>query len=283
MKYNEKEICEAYLAGKNQKEIADSLGTFNTSIRRILLRNGINLRDKGYAIRRIKEDPFKDLTVPGAQYWLGYIAADGNVASSKWAFHKNSIRLNCGQHDSHMLEQYAAWLGNGVPMLKKKHHKYGTFEYCVEFCHPETVRTLAAYGVTSAKSHTLKMNIPLTWEFVRGVFDGDGHAAINKRSSVPILNRVEICSGSEAFVRQICEFYHAEGISSAVVQQNAGIWFVRVYKQADIYKLYLKMYADASYFLSRKKEKFGSLVKKFTEDNLPKTGKPSIRQSRASM
>lgn len=44
MKYPQEKvdyILRGYATGKNQKQLADELGTYNTTIRRILLANGI--------------------------------------------------------------------------------------------------------------------------------------------------------------------------------------------------------------------------------------------------
>ena len=48
-----------YKEGKSQKEIAKYYGTFNTSIRRVLLRNNIILRGNNKIQRLCKHNPFK--------------------------------------------------------------------------------------------------------------------------------------------------------------------------------------------------------------------------------
>ena len=64
-----KEICEAYLNGKNTKEIAKEYNTTGETIRQFLKRNGITLKRKypmrtktksGYILIKKKEHPYAD-------------------------------------------------------------------------------------------------------------------------------------------------------------------------------------------------------------------------------
>lgn len=64
-----KEICEAYINGKNSKEIAKEYNTTGETIRRVLNRNGIKpkrrypMRTKtqaGYILIKFKEHPYAD-------------------------------------------------------------------------------------------------------------------------------------------------------------------------------------------------------------------------------
>lgn len=57
MKYDEQFIIEKYVAGQNAKAIATELGTYNTTIRRILLRNNISLRGVSEVNRIVKHNP----------------------------------------------------------------------------------------------------------------------------------------------------------------------------------------------------------------------------------
>lgn len=64
-----KEICEAYLNGKNSKEIAKEYNTTGETIRQLLKRNGITLKRRypmktktqsGYILIKLKEHPYAD-------------------------------------------------------------------------------------------------------------------------------------------------------------------------------------------------------------------------------
>ncbi len=58
MKYNEQEIVEKYNNKVNTVILARELGTYNTTIRRILLRNNIKLRSSGEVQAKVKSNPF---------------------------------------------------------------------------------------------------------------------------------------------------------------------------------------------------------------------------------
>ena len=75
------EIIKLYESGVSAKDIATKYGTYNTSIRRVLLRNNIKLRDSSEAQASVKTNPFAEWeTKEAAAYWLGYLAADGCVS-----------------------------------------------------------------------------------------------------------------------------------------------------------------------------------------------------------
>ena len=54
-----KDIINLYKSGKNQNEIADIYNTYNTTIRRILIRNHVKIRDSSHVRRLCKHNPFK--------------------------------------------------------------------------------------------------------------------------------------------------------------------------------------------------------------------------------
>ncbi len=71
MKYPQEKvnyILQGYAAGKNQKELADELGTYNTTIRRILLANGIIPIGKRERREVVKTNIFSNLTCKETNY-----------------------------------------------------------------------------------------------------------------------------------------------------------------------------------------------------------------------
>ena len=78
----EAKIIDLYNNGLNPKQIGLMFGTYNTSIRRVLLRKGIIPQSHSERRRLVKANPFIDLTCKETQYWLGYLAADGCVRSA---------------------------------------------------------------------------------------------------------------------------------------------------------------------------------------------------------
>lgn len=60
IKGNEELIIKLYRDGYTQKEITDRLGTYNTSIRKVLLKYNIPIRNISEVNRFCKINPFKD-------------------------------------------------------------------------------------------------------------------------------------------------------------------------------------------------------------------------------
>ena len=79
-KYNAEYIIQEYKNGRTTKSIAKELGTYNTSIRRFLLRNNIVPRDQSEALKTVKDTVFTCMSEE-AQYWIGYIIADGTIGN----------------------------------------------------------------------------------------------------------------------------------------------------------------------------------------------------------
>ena len=78
----EEEIIKDYLEGKNTVEIAEKWNTYNTSIRRVLLRNNINIRTASEAKRTVNTNPFK-LGDEYSEYFLGLLLTDGWICYAK--------------------------------------------------------------------------------------------------------------------------------------------------------------------------------------------------------
>ena len=164
-KYNKnivKFIIESYNKGKNTVEIANDLKTYNTTIRRILMRNNVRIRNYSEANGIVKGNPFEDLEDDQTLYWLGYIATDGNVSNTH-----NGIRLNCGEKDKYILNKYIKFLNSKVRIQRQFNKKYNIFEYSVGFGNEEVKKFLVNLGITPRKSLTLELKIPISYSLLR--------------------------------------------------------------------------------------------------------------------
>lgn len=239
------EIVAIYHRGANATEIATRFGTYNTTIRRILIREGITLRGPSETNSRIKKNPFEDLNKDAVQYWLGYIIADGNVSEAR-----NRINISTVKDPEH-LKKYIEFLGIDLKISEYFNKKYSTTEYSVNFQNKAVKEYLVSLGITPRKSLTMELKIPLTFAMLRGVFDGDGYVRIVGKSTVS----VEFLTASRLFSNQILDLLTSNQIKcsySAVNNQHKGVHIVRVGQRDSVRKLYSLMYDDASVFLKRK-------------------------------
>lgn len=141
MRYNEEYIVNEYTKGRHTNEIAKELGTYNTTIRRILLRNKVELRGIGLAQRLLKDNPF----MSNADYWLGLLATDGCNT-------KGAIILELQEQDRHILEDYQKFLGGQVNINTTNHKASGKILYRVSFRNSEVTTYLSSLGITPRKS-----------------------------------------------------------------------------------------------------------------------------------
>lgn len=101
-KEKEESIISDYKAGLNTVEIAKKWNTYNTSIRRVLLRYGITLRSTKEVLRTVKNNPFK-LGDEKSEYFLGLLLTDGNIHHRK---DFNSVSISISLKDKEMVEQF---------------------------------------------------------------------------------------------------------------------------------------------------------------------------------
>jgi hypothetical protein len=170
-KYNSTQVSlmkEQYLSGIDTVQIANFFGTYNTTIRRILIREGVSLRSFSEARRIVKGNPFQDLTKDTVQYWLGYLMSDGNISEER-----NRINLSTNKDPEH-LKRYVEFLKSDVKISKYRNKRFEVDEYSVNFASIEVKNFLIDLGITPRKSLTLNLKIPLTYSILRGYLDGNG-------------------------------------------------------------------------------------------------------------
>lgn len=279
IKFTEKEetvICSLYKKGNNTVIIANKFNTYNTSIRRVLLRNNIILRTQSEVQSSIKNNPFIDLTSEEVQYWLGFLAADGNVSDPKLKTkngsrtHSYSVDLTTSEKDKEHLYKYATFIGNNIKMKRYLNKKYDTYTHNVRFYNKNIHMYLCSLGIKPRKSKTLKLLIPFTSHIIRGILDGDGCVHSLKNNKL----YVEIFTGSEIFFHQLVNYLTSQLINTTgLFKKSFGA--VRVCTQHEVLKLYKLLYSGSSVWLERKRNKFeqGSAIKKFIDENAANSGK----------
>ena len=131
-------------------------------------------------------------------YFLGFIAADGNLYHKKGHGYKISSTIH--MKDGYLLDYFQSIYGGRSFEIKG----YYRFELYSKPLYEE----LQKFGLTERKSKTLRINwdqIPeeYFWVFVRGYFDGDGSAVKYSRSNPHGYSLIEFCSASEDFLKNL--------------------------------------------------------------------------------
>ena len=235
MKYDEKQIIIEYLAGNTAQSIAKKLGTYNTTIRRILLRNNIVVRNQSESQRKVR-NPFSDLASKEVNYWLGILATDGTIGDKEYL-----VSLELQEKDYALVKSFSNFIK--VPKIKPIVYETSAC-YRVGFKSKECNLFLRNLGITPRKSKTLCCKFEFTPDFIRGVIDGDGYIRKNK-------GHIEIATQSTDFKNQLLSWFEKYEIYAKSRFTN-GLWIIGIYKKKYLFKLYDILYKDASIKLERK-------------------------------
>ena len=259
--YPIQKICEDYLNGKNTVELAKEYSTYNTTIRRILLKAGIKPRTIAEVLANGNSFVFDNLNSRDTQYIIGLLASDGNVSNSD-----NRILISLHEKDIELLQKYANFVGGYIK--RYKNNRYNIYEYYVSISNVTMANKLKSIGILPNKSKTLKISIPITWDMLRGIIDGDGYIRlINKKS------QIEIATASIYFIDQLSEFFVSNNIHHT--KRYGDINILGIYKDKEVEKCFKNLYDGANIFMERKYLKFGPYIEKSILENPPKTEKGS--------
>lgn len=251
MKYSySKEVeikaLELFDSGKTLSEIAQLLNLTKSTSRMLILRNGRIPISKAKRSQRICMNVFEPNTST-SYYWLGWLASDGNVT-------KNSINFYSAVDLEH-LKKIFIFLKQELKIYKNNSC------YAVGFSNKEIAEYVYNIGITPKKSKTLKFNIQLNWDIIRGMFDGDGSISMN----IP-----KITTASYAFVLQFSDFltfYRIEHTIGIKDKRKNNCWDVRI-KGDGRFLFYYYLYNNSDLFLERKKFKYRTALKKFRVKNI---------------
>ena len=244
----ETSIIEDYKAGKTTVEIANKWSTYNTSIRRVLLRHGITPRTTQKVNRLCKHNPFRR-NDEKSDYFLGLLLTDGCITAKSRSTY--TINLSLSEVDGYMVEAFRDWASPKTKVSKMLQKLNNSYMYSCNIMNEEAVEWLRRKGNFYRKSYECKIYIPLNWNILRGIFDGDG--GFRKASETRLS--FFICGKSKVFINQIEKFLIKEGFRPKVICQR-GLYYVSIYRQAEVELLGLKLYNNAHVFLHRKHDKW---------------------------
>jgi hypothetical protein len=256
-------IIKLYKEGMSQKEIANLYSTYNTSIRRILIRNNVKIRGEAASQAYVKKNPFKR-NDEKSDYFLGLLLTDGCISNNK-------ISLSLKEGDVYILEEFAKFCSPKLQVTKYYHSVHNKFQYSVHF--KDSRRIVIGYleklGRFTNKSYECKLYKPVNYNILRGIIDGDGSIySTNRGKSL----RVSICSKSKDFINQIAYFYQKEGYGYFINQRKDGLYYIHVDSKEDLLRLGYNLYHDAHIFLKRKYERWSHFAEMQRQNNTLNSG-----------
>lgn len=192
----------------------------------------------------VKNNPFM-INNNESNYWIGFLAADGCVA-------KRDNQINLKIKDVEHLKKYRDFISPFLNIYykpNKKNELLGT----VVFSNRYIKNYLCFIGIVPAKSRILKLNIPLNWHIIRGVFDGDGSIS---------NNRPKITTGSEKFKNQLIDFFNLYKITTSVCIKGNQIYDIYIIGNSR-FLFFNLMYENSTIKLDRKYNKYRAALEKF--------------------
>lgn len=242
----ELEIIRKYREGMTQKQIADEYGTFNTSIRRVLIRNGIIPKGNDKQQRLCKHNPFKR-NDEYSDYFFGLLITDGNIEKER-----HRINLSLNERDGYIIEEFIKWSSPKTKITKIHQKLNDSYMWNATITNEEAYEWLIRRGNFHNKSYEAKLYIPLNYNILRGIIDGDGGITFTNNSNTL---RIFICGKSFPFIQQIERFLIKEGYTPKVTYSH-GLWYVNLYRIKEVLKFGEQLYKNAHIFCKRKYERW---------------------------
>ena len=182
-----------------------------------------------------------------AAYWLGFLMADGSVATST-----NEIRLKLWSNDFEHIKKFGAYLG--LPAARCKVYQK---EALVGFSDKHVKNALTSYGIGPQKTFTAEIKNPYLINnrfFWAGFIDGDGSLGEYKQNKDETKFKISAVSGSHKIMKQLAEFIFSKTKIflriSTVQKKNPNYLFELTGKKA--VRVMQLLYADNPYALPRK-------------------------------
>lgn len=251
------EICRRYLEGEGSYALAKEFGVSGSNLGRMLNQRGIKRRSASETLRTHECDHsfFDVIDTEEKAYWLGMMAADGNVVTGKpiikLAFASKDrdhlLKFRTALQSTHTITDYTTTSGHPGAKLS--------------IASPELTEALAKHGISPCKTFTVEwpdfLPDALLRHYLRGYFDGDGSFSVGRNpSGIPKLGLSIV--GNEAFCLEAQRYLMATlGLRRTklyVPKNSPNIRKLEYSGRRQVSHFYHLLYEDATICLLRKRE-----------------------------
>ncbi len=195
---NIEDIKELYESGVFIKDIAIKYGVTKYRILSLMKRNKCLIKRGINRKRSVDISFFENINTNIKAYVIGLICSDGSIDKDGYGFQLVS-------KDNEILEKFKEILKSEHKICKVESYDKRTnkiyVRYSIHICSKKMVEDLKKIGLNNNKSFTCKMpkiNEEYFWDFLRGLFDGDGCVTgrngklrISFIASVDIMNNIK--------------------------------------------------------------------------------------------
>jgi hypothetical protein len=224
--------------------------------------------------RRIRHDFFKNISTELQAYLLGFYTADGSIDEKRKTF-----RIHLSIKDSELVYLYKDIISPDARLFSvadnykttgrdgKEITGHGSIG--VDISSAILVNDLVELGIGYKKTYSdlTIPNIPenLIRHFVRGFFDGDGsistYLACEKGKKDRVRCGIQIDSKTKTLLENIQLFFKNNNIKfNLIYLKRDDMYRISTSSREEIKKLYLLLYKDSYFYLSRKFNKFDYYV-----------------------
>lgn len=245
-KEQEESIIQEYLQGSNTVELAKKWDTYNTSIRRVLVRNGVKTRGCVEVNTKIHNCPFKDGDEQ-SEYFLGLLLTDGCITRRS----KNTATISLSLKDEELVQKFQDFICPSNKISKVFQKKYGTYMYQSSTRSKLIADWLDSKGNFYNKSFECDIYTPLTPHIIRGIYDGDGYCAFRNSGTTFCYG---ICGKPKIFLEKIQQYLKTQNISFNLYFRN-NLYYLESGKTVEVVKFYNLIYTEAHIYLKRKYDK----------------------------
>ena len=251
----EAEIITLYEQGLSASQIAGGYVIEDQTVYNILERHGVPRRSLSEAkiIYARNEHAFDEIDTEAAAYWLGFIAADGNVSNGR-------LRIGLSTKDIGYLRKLARWLSPDRTIYTSM-NSLGRPVSTLEIGSQYLVEALSSYGIVPRKTYVMKqlptIAHPFLRHLLRGYVDADGYISIRPTYGAT----VGVVSFNKEIVEEIQNRLIQElGVSRTSLIHSGVAWHYRQYGTLQVRKIVSYLYGGATVYLDRKYQLAQKLV-----------------------
>lgn len=260
--FSDKEIIEIIDMYLNQnmslQNIADYFHCNRSPIKRILLENDIVLRKKTHTYKA-NYRVFQNIDSDEKAYWLGFLAADGNVMRYPT---RAMISINLAQKDKEHLEKFKMFLESDIRIIDHVQNSgFSNNSLMSKICinSIDMADDLIDKNVVPNKSLILQPpNIHKDFfiPYIRGYFDGDGSLSeSNGNWTISFQGTKEMLE----WINIILDFQASKFAKR--YNDNKNSYSIAAGGNNKVMKIANTIYQNSNIFLNRKYEKYLLLLK----------------------
>ena len=164
-------ILDKYNSGLSLANIAKEVGLSKPTITRIVDESGYKIPNRRRTKYYIDSNYFSKIDKEDKAYWLGFIAADGNIRKDL-----NRLRIELAIKDKKHLEKFANDINTNSPIVEVNREYPSCY---ININNHNICNDLVNKGIVPNKSLILDIKLDeieekYYYDIIRGYFDGDG-------------------------------------------------------------------------------------------------------------